>query len=116
MAASALSSGSRALVGLAPNSIFNLTQSSNFRISMPFRSGLSSTTTCEDSFNSYFFAISVGIISVADTLFVIHIFDSPLVNPLLLHRSFRITKSYKDIGTLGACIHQLIYPYGYSSH
>ena len=81
--AAVMSSGCWALVGPTPILKFNLIQSSNFRISMPLRSGLSSTTTWEDSLSSYFLAMSIGMISVADTLLVIQTFDKPFVNPLV---------------------------------
>lgn len=46
-------------------------------------SGLSSTTTCEGSLRSYFLAMSMGMINVAEILLVSQTLDSPFVVPLV---------------------------------
>ena len=70
-----------------------IAQSLIFRIKIPF--SVSSTTTWDDSFSSYFRAISAGIIRVAEILLIKNIFDIPFeyVDSILLE--YKPDKRYK---------------------
>jgi hypothetical protein len=78
---------------------------SSFFISMPFSSGLSSTTTWEGSFRSYFLAMSMGIINVADILLVSQTFDRPFAGPFACDITLYLLIQYPNKGSgRGLCL------------